>query len=205
VADIIGQLVKVKVDLPRTDLSAREAVNLIRPHATGAETPWRGNRIRVDGAADASGRLLAGVGSWVVSYKSVAGPGFVRASLGVWGILSLRAHNELVAPELLFFPDADWLDSTAIAAVIAQEPLAEGMAENYSCGFQLENVPEVGLIWEVKRMFRDRSTGVALHHSFGVEASSGVIAVEGLVRISAAGIAERRRRGRIQGGGWEVF
>jgi hypothetical protein len=205
VLDLTAQLAKVKVDLPRTDLSAREAVNLIRPLATGAESPWRGNRIRVDGAADAAGRLLASVGSWVVSYKSGVGPGFVRASVGVWGMLNLRAHNELVVPELLFFLDADWLDSTAIAAIIAQEPLAEGMAENYSCGFQLENAPEVGLIWEVKRMFRDPSTGIALHHSFGVEANSGVIAVEGVVRFSADGTAERRRRDRIQGGGWEVF
>jgi hypothetical protein len=196
-----GLIATVNVDLPRRDLSAREALPLIRAHVVDAEAPWYGHLVFAEGAVDRNGRLMVGLGAWLLSYKMASSSKVCSASLGSWGRISFRESVPLVALPRLFLLDSDWLDSTAITDVVAREPLIEGMGETYSLGMSMR-AAETGLFWKVDRIFRDRSTQSILTHQFIVEAYQGDIAGEGVERVDTDGGKQLRARSRSKGEDW---
>lgn len=201
--DSAQPLATLAVDLPRPDLSAREALGLIRAHALDAHPAWEGCMLFSEGAADKNGRLTANVGGWLVAYRAAAEPEVVRATLYCWGKLVFRQSAAWVKHGPMFPLDSEWIDSTAAAEIIAREPLIHGMDANNSLSLSLRVVQDIGLFWGVTRHFRDTSTQIATNHSFGIDARRGDIAVETLERIDQRGMRQRSRRDRLNGTGWQ--
>jgi hypothetical protein len=191
-----------ELSLPRPDLSAREAVTLIRPHAKDAEPDWRGCMINSEACADRDGRLTLGMGSWLVGYRSASGS-IIRATLGTTGHLFTQKSASLVEPPPLFALDSEWLDSTVVAEIVGREPLVEGMQENYNLHLNLQSVADIGLFWQITRGFFNQTAKHSISHSFGVDARSGDVTLEWLERSDhQTGKKHKSRRDRLNGGDW---
>jgi len=99
--------------------------------------------------------------------------------------------------------DAPWLDSTAVAALIAREELTEEMSADHSLYLSLSASREGDLFWNVTRMWSDRETRVRLQHGFWLEATRGDFVYERVVRYAPDGKRTERRRSRMEKADWE--
>jgi len=198
-------LANILVDLPRPDLSAREAVELIHAHAVHSQPNWEGCVVSSEGAADKSGRLVPEIGGWLVIYSPASSANLIRATLYAGGNIVLRQSIAVDEPPPLFQLDTRWIDSTVAAEIICQEPLVEGMEDNFGFSLSLQAVPDLGLFWQLTRHCFERAANCALSHQFAVDASLGEIAAEVVQRISPRGVVQRRRRDRLNGGDWQNF
>ena len=195
-----------KLELPRPDLSAREALGIVRPFAQNLEGEgWCMASLESYGGVDRDGR--AGNFAWRFAYAKLGTFAVIHTALSHSGNLSFSAG---IPPAYLLgalsarlaLPD-DWLDSTQIADIIASEPLAEGLDDKYSLTMRLWPQEGAPFHWKVTR------TGV--HHpgltwqDFEVEASTGRINVETYRRVERNQTVEERWRSRTDGAGeWQT-
>jgi hypothetical protein len=186
-------------------LSAREGVKLIHAHAVDSGPDWQGCMVSSEASANKNGRLVAGVGAWLVMYRAASGANLIRATLYSGGNVVFRKSTALVEPPPLFLLDTQWIDSTVVAEIVRREPLVEGMEENFGFTLALQAVPDLGLFWQLTRHCLVRPANIALSHQFGVDARHGEITVEVVQRVGPTGVMQRRRRDRLTGGDWQDF
>ena len=77
-----------------------------------------------------------------------------------------------------FALDSEWIDSMLAADVIKNEPLPATMGERYSLFLSLRFVADIGLFWEVRRIYTEPANNLYVTQSFGINASNSVIAAE---------------------------
>ena len=192
-----------ELSLPRPDLSAREAVTLIRPHAKDAESDWRGCTIASQASAEKDGRLTLNLGSWLVAYRSAPSGSIITATVGTTGRLFTQMSASLIEPPPLFSLDSEWLDSTVVAEIVSREPLVEGMQDDYSLHFKLQAVGDADLLWEIRRDFFNQMAKHSISHSFGVDAHRGNVMLESLERSDhQTRKTQKSRRNRQKGEDW---
>jgi hypothetical protein len=202
---IAAPLATIMVDLPRPDLSAREGVEIIHAHAVDSGPDWQGCMVSSEAAANKNGRLVDGLGAWLVMYRAASAADMIRATLYSWGSLVFRKSTALVEPPPLFLLDTQWIDSTVVAEIVRREPLMEGMEENFGFTLALQAVPDLGLFWYLTRHCLVTPANIALSHQFGVDARNGEITVEVVQRRGPRDATQRRRRDRLTGGDWQDF
>jgi hypothetical protein len=187
---------RISLKLPRPDLSAKEAVEVIHAHSADLIQSRQAFYVSSAGAADIRGRLAVGVGAWQIGLRNSSTDSCTTLSLVYSGVLSIRNHcTSGVAPPA-FAVDSAWIDSTRAASAIEREPLPDRMGDHYSIFMSLKQVDDFGLLWEVRRTYADPPTGLHIIHSFAVHATSGEIVVERIRQeIDGRPVESRHRRG----------
>ena len=191
---------RTQIALARRDVSAREAVGIISDHAGNRFRQTKAFSVAIAGAADVYGRIA--VGGWDVRFLTSQPDQYIYARLFANGNLSFTLESMWHVPPPGFVLDSDWVDSTLAADVIKNEPLPPTMAERYSLFLSLRFVADIGLFWEVGRIYTEPANNLYVTQSFGINASNSVIAAE-TVEVKKAGIlVESRYRHRLDEGEW---
>ena len=197
-----------KLVLPRPDLSAREAFDIVEPFVSKLQPEWHLAEIFGNGRVKSDGRLDPSVGAWQFTYRKNTGVDFIYASLYFSGNLGFHGQTApgyiaTSLPPALALPN-DWLDSSDIAKIVGREPIPAGLSPNYSLVMRLRPEAEIPLIWDVTRHFvmADRRHD-ASDHLLAVDAKSGDIVFETFERKEGGKLVEARQRLRWQGGDWE--
>jgi hypothetical protein len=120
-----------QIALPRPDLSAREALILIKPFMAQFEPPWHLASLGSYGFIQVDGR-----GDWRPSYRYAASDDVIHVPLianGAVGRLSFQgqtmpAHAMSGVQEAVPLSD-EWLDSTDVAVIVARQVVPEGLGE----------------------------------------------------------------------------
>lgn len=191
---------KSRLTLARPDLSAKEAVAFITAHAGDAIRRLQAFSVTIAGAADAGGRLATG--AWDVCFLTLEPDQFIHARLFENGTLSFALQSMRDRPPPAFDLEGDWIDSTLAARAIENEPLPPSMGEHHSLFLSLRSVTDSGLFWEVRRIYGEPAKGLQVTQSFGIDASSGDIAVEAIEIQEAGVVVESRYRRPLEGGKW---
>ena len=173
------------IPVPRPDLSAREAYDLVKPFAVQLSTAeWflaLAVSLNMSGAHD--GRIAdGGAGSWRFAFGDPRGANYVSATLFFNGSLSFKAgaDRSARAAGAGILPVADdWLDSSSIAEIIAREPLPDGAVGDYGLEMRLMTDPEQPPTWRVsRRRSRPDQDANEWEHYLHVVAATGEIAFE---------------------------
>jgi hypothetical protein len=193
---------RTQIALSRPDVSAREAVCIISDHAGNRIRQMKAFSVAIAGAADVNGRLSIAVGAWDVRFLTSQLDQYIYARLFANGNLSFTLESMWDVPPPGFALDSKWIDSTLAADVIKNEPLPATMGERYSLFLSLRFVADIGLFWEVSRIYTEPANNLYVTQSFGINASNSVIAAE-TVEVKKAGIlVESRYRHRLDDGEW---
>ena len=193
---------RTQIALSRPDVSAREAVGIISDHAGNRIRQTKAFSVAIAGAADVNGRLSIAVGAWDVRFLTSQLDQYIYARLFANGNLSFTLVSMWDVPPPGFALDSEWIDSTLAADVIKNEPLPATMGERYSLFLSLRFVADIGLFWEVRRIYTEPANNLYVTQSFGINASNSVIAAE-TVEVKKAGIlVESRYRHRLDDGEW---
>jgi hypothetical protein len=186
----------MSLKLPRPDLSAREAVEVIHTHSADLIQSRHAFYVSSAGAADIRGRLAVGVGAWQIGLRNPSTESGTLVSLAYSGVLSIRSHSTSGVAPPTFAVDSAWIDSTRAASAIEKEPILDRMGDHYSIFMSLKQVDDLGLLWEVRRSYADPQTGLYITHSFAVHATSGDIIVERIRQeVGGRPVESRHRRG----------
>jgi hypothetical protein len=188
---------RISLKLPRPDLSAREAVEVIHAHSADLIRSRHAFYVSSAGAADVRGRLATGVGAWQIGLRNSSTDSGTLLSLTHGGVLSIQNHSMSGVAPPSFSVDSAWIDSTRAIRIIEREPLPDRMGDRYSIFMSLKRVDDLGLFWEVRRSYADPPTGLYITHSFAVHAASNDIIVERIRQeIGGRLVESRHRRGR---------
>jgi hypothetical protein len=188
--------------LSRPDLSAREAVAIIVNQAGNSLRDTKAFSVTIAGAADVNGRLNIAVGGWDIRFLTSQPDQYIYARLFANGSVSYTRESMWDVPPPAFALDGEWIDSTLAAEIIKEEPLPPTMGEAYSLFLSLRFVTDIGLTWQVRRIYTEPANSLHVTQSFGVNASSSDIAAETIEMKKAGVLSESRHRNRIDDGEW---
>jgi hypothetical protein len=195
------------IELPRADLSAREAFDLVTPLVRGLNAAWRLQSVFGGGRLQRSGRLEPGFGVWQLRYLGADDPNgdTLIVSLYFNGNLSfegLPAFGPTTCDrgELQLLED-NWRDSSEIADIVSAEPCPDGIEEDHSISMSLRPIDGARLVWEVRRTSVSRSSVLTMaSHVLAVDAVTGAVLVESFDLRENGKVLEARRR---EGGDWQ--
>jgi hypothetical protein len=198
-----------KLAYPRSDLSAKEALAIVRPFMTEYESAWPLARIAGVGLNN-EGRLENG--EWVFTYCVAGSKMYIQVSLTHYGHLSFRSEG-MGVPRRSCVPLAtseqlNWLDSFEIANIVGQQELpSEIDLALSSLSMDLEQDPTLPPIWRARRYSsrQDPNDHLATMEWF-INALSGHVAIESFRVHSGDALApviRSRYRRRTKDGGWE--
>jgi hypothetical protein len=199
-----------KITLPRPDLSAREALELIAPFVSRFGTAWRLVGLFGGGRLSQSGRLEPGVGVWQFTYMDPndRSDDAVEVWLFFNGNLSFHGQSAIgpvtsVRRGIQPLED-NWLDSSEIAEIIYGEPLPHGFNKDYSLSMSLRPIDGAPLMWKVTRLSvgHPHASGM-VRHVLVVDAATGGVVFETLERREHGKIIQARQRRRWEGAEWE--
>jgi len=199
-----------KIELPRPDLSAREALELITPFVCSFGTAWRVAGLFGGGRLKQDGRLEPGVGVWQFTYMNPEDRS--GDAVGVWlffnGNLSFHgqsATGQVPSGRRGIEPlEGNWLDSSEIAEIVDGEPRPDGIKEDYSLSMSLRPIDGAPLMWEVTRLSvgHPHASGM-VRHVLVVDAATGEVVFETLERREHGKAIHARQRRRWEGTEWE--
>lgn len=131
--------------LAKADLSAREAVEIVRPFIAALAGDWGLARIGGYVQLTAEGRLV-GAGAWRIAFARLDKPRSeaVNVSLYGSGLLAFTAMRQVESVPLL---PTTWIDSTAAASAIAAQPVPPGMTGDYLAYMSLEVLKDGQSVW----------------------------------------------------------
>jgi hypothetical protein len=158
--------------------------------------------VAIAGAADVNGRLDIAVGGWDIRFLSSQPDQYIYARLFANGNLSFTQESMWDVPPPAFALEGEWIDSTLAADIIRNESLPPTMGEHYSLFLSLRFVPEIGMFWEVRRIYTEPENSLHVTQSFGINASNGDIAAETVEMKKAGVLVESRYRHRLHDGDW---
>jgi hypothetical protein len=188
---------RIPLKLSRPDLSAREAVDVIRAHSADLIRSRHAFYIASAGAADIRGRLAIGVGAWQIGLRNSSIGDRTLLSLSHSGVLNIRKHSTSGDAPPSFAVDSTWIDSTLAINSIAMEPLPHHMGDRYSIFMCLKQVDDIGVFWEIRRSYADPPVGLYTTQTFAVHATSGDIVAERIrQRIKGTLVESRCRQSR---------
>jgi hypothetical protein len=195
------------IPVEKSDMSAREAAHLMKPHCESLGLNWRPAVFTVVGGANSAGRLLAGrllagVGAWQVIMRRSEGKDFVCVRLFGSGRLSISRGDAGVEPPPEFDLFGNWLDSTAVADTFIAVANTFDALHNQPLYMRLRFVENVGLVWAVRRSALDRATNIEIQFTSAIDAYSGLVLVETLRKSEGNRLIEARRRDKRAGGVW---
>jgi hypothetical protein len=193
---------RTQVTLSRPDVSAREAVAVISEHAGNRFRQTKAFSVTIAGAADLNGRLNIAVGGWDVRFLTPQPDKYIYAQLFANGNLSFTLESMWDVPPPGFALDGEWIDSTLAADIIKHDPLPPAMGDRYSLFLSLRFVADIGLFWEVRRIYTEPANSLYVTQSFGINASNSIIAAETVKMKKAGVLVESRHRNRLDGGVW---
>jgi hypothetical protein len=188
-----------QIALPRDDLSAREALFLIKPFAARFEHPWYLASIGSYGHIRGDGR-----GDWRPTYR--CGTDVVHLALIAKGLVGRLSFQGQSMPASVVggldgavpLPD-EWLDSTDVAAIVARQDVPEGLGEVSLGLMSLTCRKGVLLHWTVYYCATDRGKEFT-SWTLEVAAATGEILLESLGRLVGYAVVPARRR--VQCGDW---
>lgn len=189
-----------QIVLPRPYLTAREALDFIRPFMVSFRPPWSLMTLSSYGFVQADGH-----GIWEARYRYGESGDVVRAVLREGGRLvfvgdSVPARAVGYLPSGLNLPD-EWLDSSIIAAIVGRLPVPNGLVQPRLGMMRLSSFRDPGLVWHASFSADQSSKGEFVSWNVFVDAVTGEVLWEDLNRkVGYAIIATRRR---IKGGEWE--
>jgi hypothetical protein len=199
-----------KIALPRPDLSAREALELITPFVGSFGTAWRLVDVFGGGRLKQSGRLEPGVGVWQFTYidPSNRNGDAVRIWLFFNGNLSFHGQSSLGPVTFgrsgLQPIESNWLDSSEIAEIVDGEPRPDGINEDCSLSMSLRPIDGAPLMWEITRLSVGHPQGSGtVRHVLVVDAATGGVVFETLERREHGKITQARQRRRWERAEWE--
>jgi hypothetical protein len=169
---------RIPLKLSRPDISAREAVEIIRAHSADLIRNRSAFYIASAGAADISGRLAIGAGAWQIGLQNSSAGNATVLSLADSGVLSIRNHATSGGAPPCFVVDGAWIDSTLAVDAIAMEPLPQHMEEGYSILMKLRQVDDVGVFWEIRRSYANPPTGLSITQTFAVHATGATLSAK---------------------------
>jgi hypothetical protein len=106
------------VRLQRPDLSAREAVDVMRPVLLDLQLNWPACDLAIAGSADRTGRTYVHT-AWQLTIKREEGAGeYIQARLFGNGRLTIQGIDGPIRPLATFQTHQDWIDSTAVAQLL---------------------------------------------------------------------------------------
>jgi hypothetical protein len=190
-----------KVSLARSDLSGREALDIIRTFMTRFQAPWHVAGLATYGVIQPDGR-----GVWRVTYRRGESGDLIGVSL--WGDGRLAFHGDSVPDHLLAhlvaralrLPDV-WLDSTDIAEIVARLPIPDGLVRPRVGLMALRSSSDAPLLWNVHFQGDRGSEGEFASWNVYVDAATGEVPLQTLNRRVGYVITPARRR--IRDGDWE--
>lgn len=198
-----------RLALPRSDLSAKEALAIVRPLMTDYEPAWPLAQISGVGLNN-EGRLRNG--EWSFWYCAGGSKSYIRVSLAHFGHLRFESETMGVpwrscAPLATAEPQ-NWLDSLEIANIIGQQELP-GEIDLASGGLSmdLEHDPALPPVWTAERYSSHTSDHLAVIKWF-VNALSGHVAMESFKVYAGDALTpviRSRHRKRTEDGGWKEF
>jgi hypothetical protein len=186
--------------LPREDLSAREAAEVILLEAKNYLVKEQTTSIASNGRIAADGRLE--VGNWHFQFLVAKGDQQLTVSLSVTGKLTVSLWN-LPRSAVTFSICDDWLDSVDAAQLIRNEPSLAGQGvalTMMSC--ELCATEELGLVWHIRRRYWGSTTMTEAKQSFLISALDGSLISESLERRRLGIQTESKYRDRRCGGSW---
>lgn len=200
-----------RLTLPRLDLSAKEALAVVRPFMTEYESALPLAEISGVGL-DSEGRLRNG--EWNFQYCVGGSKTYIRVSLAHFGHLRFESETmgvpwDSCVPLATVEPQA-WLDSLEIANIVGQQELPSEIDWTSSdLSMDLEHRPTLWPAWRVARYAsrQDVDDHLATIEWF-VDALSGHVVIESF-KVHAgdalAPVIRSRHRRRTKNGGWEEF
>jgi hypothetical protein len=198
------------IELPRPDLSAREALDLVTPLVRGLSTAWRLQSVFGGGRLQRSGRLEPGFGLWQLRYTGPDDPDGDTLSVSLYfnGNLTFEGQPTFGPTTSdrgeLQFLEVNWRDSSEIADIVAAEPVPDGIEDDHSISMSLRPIVGAPLVWEVRRTSVSRSSVPTMaSHVFAVDAVSGAVLVETFDLRENGKVVEARQRRRFEGGDWQ--
>ncbi len=195
------------IAVPRPDLSAREALQLLTPFMRGLGPAWTLASLFGGGNLTSGGRLAPGVGLWQFSYVDTRRP--LADSLSAWlyfnGSLSFHAQGPGPStPENLRLLEADWLDSADVAERLRAEPSPEGFGAESGLTMMLQPVEGSRLYWQATRtsIARDEQFLIS-RHVLIADAMNAEVLFETFEQTRQGRTILARQRRRWEGGDWE--
>ena len=190
-----------QIALPRPDLSAREALQLIKPFTARFGAPWHLASLGSYGHIQVDGR-----GDWRPSYRYAASGDVIHVPLIAkdgMGRLSFQAEVMPTsamngAHEAIPLPD-EWLDSTDVAAIVGRQVVPEGLGHASLGLMSLAPQEDFPLVWTVFQSAADRGSEFA-SWILAIDAITGQLVVETLGRLYGAMVVPARQR--LNGGTW---
>jgi hypothetical protein len=190
-----------KVSLARSDLSGREALDIIRTFMTGFEAPWHLAGLATYGVIRPNGR-----GQWQVTYRRGESGDLIDVSLWGDGRLIFRGFSapdhmlEHLVARALHLPEV-WLDSTGVAEIVARLPVPDGLVRPHVGLMALTSFNNAPLLWDVYFSCDRGSEGEFASWHVYVDAATGEVSLQTLNRRAGHVISPARRR--IRDGDWE--
>ncbi|MBC8050796.1 MAG: hypothetical protein H7X92_11740 [Chitinophagales bacterium] len=194
-----------RIDLPRPDLSAREALAIVAPYMARFEAPWHLFRLSVQGRTTSEGRNDAVVGCWRFYYRK----GFSGDVIEVWifgngnlGFKGMRVDQDAIGPPRKLVGQGDWMDSTEIMACVNEFEKPSGLDSIYTGIMTLDFQKHARLMWELSLGSENRDAECA-NWDISVDALDGELVAE--ILSKRFGYKIKPVKFRIQGQNWEDF
>jgi hypothetical protein len=188
--------------LPRPDPSAREALAVLEATTTPFRSPWHLASLCSYARINPEGR-----GDWRFSYRCGDTGDVIHAHLMAEGTKGRVAYGGVSMP---YFGLSDvstavplpeeWLDSTAIAALVVRQPVPHGLIRAQLGSLSLTPRQAMPLCWQALWFTRDRDSEFATW-TVEMNATDARVIAESLGRRHHQYTFTARRR--LAGGAWE--
>jgi hypothetical protein len=194
-----------RLTLPRSDLSAREALVVVEPFAARFRSPWHLASLFGGGVIQDDGRNDPRSGVWRFTYRYADTGKVVHIHLYGMGSLSFEAYSmpSFTLSNLLTSVPLphDWLDSTEVAPIAVRRETPEGLGE-VAPGLSMGLTPRAGmaLCWEINRQALRRDSEVR-SWTLAIDASDGQVVFEQLGKVFGSSIVPARQR--FRSGEWQ--
>jgi hypothetical protein len=189
-----------QLSLPQPLVTAREALELIVPFMARFKPPWRLAMLASNGVLKPDGR-----GAWMARWRHGDGTDTIQASLHTGGRLAFHAdsapaHMADYLPGPLDLPE-NWIDSTDVAAKVAQMPAPEGLVQPHLGMIALKSFKDHPHVWEASFNCDPYGGGTFASWTVDFDAASGELIAERLGRRERHWIVPARVR--YKGGDWQ--
>jgi len=192
-----------RLQLPRPDLSAKEALAIVRPFMVRYERLWPLCEIFC-GNVTPAGRLSSHV-AWTFTYRHRDGVNYLRTSLYSNGNLAFDGVTALMSLRAAIPISGDWMDSTDVVGLVSQNWMQQEIHSPATWSLTLTHQPDLPTLWEIAHRAAphvERERHTYSKTEWAVNATYGDVLFERFEVMENGRLVKSRRRVRDEGGSW---
>jgi len=194
---------RVNVSIPRPDLSAREAVQLVESEIVGLGTAWVPVWIAAAGGVGFNGRLFSSHAAWQFLFVNAKDPDVISMMIFGTGRLSIAKSQSGVPALPAIDLSGNWLDSTTACELAGMDDVSLEYEFDSSQHMKLYVANGIGMFWEIRRTSLGKPTDSRIQFSQVLDAYSGMVVGGTLARSIDGEFVVFRRRMQGFGNLWQ--